>query len=65
MDVLGNHGMQLSDHDKTLLSKLDLETYLATPIMPRTPGSLSYQGRNQGGFRRYAWRQDLSLQEED
>ena len=30
VDVLGNHGMQLSDHDKTLLSKLDLETYLAT-----------------------------------
>ena len=45
--VLGNHGMQLSDHDKTgaLLSKLDLETYnsYTDHIMPRTPGSLSYE----------------------
>ena len=45
--VLGNHGMQLSDHDKTgaLLSKLDLETYnsYTDHIMPRTPVSLSYE----------------------
>ena len=45
--VLGNHGMQLSDHDKTgtLLSKLDLETYNSCTdhIMPRTPYSLSYE----------------------
>ena len=45
--VLGNHGMQLSDHDKTgaLLSKLDLEMYNSyiDHIMPRTPGSLSYK----------------------
>ena len=45
--VLGNQGMQLSDHDKTgaLLSKLDLETYnsYTDHIMPRTPGSLSYE----------------------
>ena len=44
---LSNHGMQLSDYDKTLLllSKLDLETFnsYTDHIMPRTPGSLSYE----------------------
>ena len=45
--VLGNHGMQLLDHDKTgaLLSKLDLETYnsYTDHIMPRTPNTLTYE----------------------